>query len=98
MRIIEEEAEDDFAVIPLDVFDPASENQYALFRTNLIGFQGRSQGLIRQQVIEIGDRLNKTFIELGLRGPGEFLSGHGNVRTPLARVVLRKRLVDDLGG
>jgi len=27
MRIIEEEAEDDFAVIPLDVFDPASENQ-----------------------------------------------------------------------
>ena len=64
----------------------------------LVGIQGRPQGLIRQQVVKIGDRLNKTFLELRPRSPGEFLIGHGNVRTPLARVVLRKWLVDDLGG
>ena len=42
----------------------------------LVGIQGRSQGLIRQQVVKIGDRLNKTLLELRPRSPGEFLIGH----------------------
>ena len=62
----------------------------------LVGIQGGAQALIRQQVLEIGDRLNKTLLELRLRSPAEFLS-LGNVRTPLPGIVLRKWLVNDLG-
>ena len=64
----------------------------------LVDIQGRPQGLIGQQIIEIGDRMNKTVLELRPRSPREFFVGEGNVRTPLARVVLRKWLVDDFGG
>ena len=64
---------------------------------DLVGIQRRAQALIRQQVLEIGDGLNKTFLELRPWRPVEFFLGLGNVRTPLARIVLRKWLVDDLG-
>jgi len=70
---------------------------FACIKKGLIGIQGCAQALIRQKVFKIGDRLNKTFLELRPRSPGQLFAGLGNVRTPLARVVLRKWLVDDLG-
>ena len=87
-------------VIPLPLFDhDRFGKSIATFPDPaLAGSQGCPQGLIRQQVVKIGDRLNKTVLELHPWSPGEFLIGHGNIWTPLARVVLRKWLVDDLGG
>jgi hypothetical protein len=72
--------------------------QYPFLDQVLDGIQRRPQGLIRQQIIEISDRLNKTVFELRPGNPGELFIGQGNVRAPLARVILRKWLVDDLGG